>query len=51
MNDLEYGDDMRANYDNDGVNFGENPIWGNFQTSTRSPLSLFSSFDDDICLK
>ena len=36
---------------NDVINFGENPLWGNFQTSTRSPLSLFSSFDDDICLK
>ena len=36
---------------NDGVNFGENPIWGNFHNSTRSPLLLFSSLDDDICLK
>ena len=36
---------------NDVINFGENPLWGNFRPSTRSPLSLFSSFDDDICLK
>ena len=36
---------------NDGVNFGENPIWGNFHSSTRSPLLLFSSLNDEICLK
>ena len=29
---------------NDGVNFGENPIWGNFHNSTRSaPLIIFFS--------
>ena len=36
---------------NDVINFGENPLWGNFRPAFRVPLSLFSSFDDDICLK
>ena len=27
---------------NDVINFGENPLWGNFQTSFQGPPSLFS---------
>ena len=32
-------------------NFWENPLWGNFRTSRGFPRSLFSSFNEEICLK
>ena len=36
---------------NDVINFWGKPVMGNFRPAFRVPLSLFSSFDDDICLK
>ena len=36
---------------NDVINSGLNPLWGNFQTDSGIPLSLFPSLNDAACLE